>query len=85
MDLLGIIWDLCLEPVLHWLAKKWVRFVVRKQAIWEPGIPFPRYFGQIRQAIIYAPAKPWRLYRALLPMPRLGRSWDQMVFSWYQR
>lgn len=81
MGLLGILWELCLEPILYWLAKKWVRFVVRKPRIWEPGVPFPRYFEQIRYAVLHTPFKPWRIHRALLPMPQLSDSWRDPVVS----
>jgi hypothetical protein len=85
MDLLGIIWEVCLEPIVHWVAKKWVRFIVRKQRIWEPGTPFPSYFGQIRQAALCTPYAPWRILRAMSPLQGIGAVGDQMVPGQYRR
>lgn len=85
MDLLGIAWEILLEPMMYWLSTRWVRFVVRKQRIWEPGVPFPRYFGQIHQTMRRAPFEPWGLLRALLPMQKPGHGWDKMVFEQYRR
>lgn len=85
MGLFGIAWEIWLEPLVHWGSIKWVRFIVRKQRIWEPGTPFPRYFGQIRHALLCTPFDPWRIFRALLPVQNTRQSWDQMVFEQYRR
>lgn len=79
MNLFGIPWDLWIQPFLMWCARKWVRFVVRKKRIWGPGTPFPRYFRQVGDAVLHTPFTPWRLYRALLPLPLTRKGWNSMV------
>ena len=79
MGIFGLAWELAVQPVLVWLSRKWVRFVLRKRSWWLPGTPFPRYFGEIRLAVLHTPTHPGRVLRSLSPVRRVRESRYQMV------
>lgn len=68
MGLLGLIWELALQPSAEWLCRKWVRFVVRKRTWWSPGTPFPKYFEDVYQAISQSPTRPGRVLGSMSPV-----------------
>lgn len=76
--MIGLIWELCFQPAIEGLSKRWVRFVLRKQSIWTPGNPAPATTRRVWESYQYASIKtlgfPWPMFR--LRRDRLR--WDEV-------